>query len=213
MQDTGRLDPNRTCLLFFDTSNLFVNGPTLDPHNRTPDVSRAVANWQRQLGRARELRMMVVYALTGHRPDQLSAFPRLTDMDTGGTAYPDGSRWQGPSRAVVNTPEMAVVAEIAPSPEDYVIWKLRWDPYHQTPLETSLRMRRIETIVLNGGSTEVGVAATVYATQARDFDLVVVSDGCTSRHPECQETLMTRIFPRIGRVRSTDQVLGMLGGG
>jgi nicotinamidase-related amidase len=213
VDSSDRLDAKRTCLLFFDTSNLFVNGPSLDPKDRPPAGNNAVANWQRQLVRARELGMMVAYALTGHRPDQLTAFPRLTDMDTGGTRYPSGSQRQGPSRAVADTPEMAVIAEIAPTAADYVVWKPRWNPFHQTALELSLRTRGVDTIILNGGSTEVGVASTVYAIQALDFDLVVVSDGCTSRYADCQETLMTRIFPRIGLVRTTDQVLGMLGGG
>ncbi len=210
MNATDRLDPKRTCLLFFDTSNLFVNGPSLQPKDRPPAGALAVANWQRQLARARELGMMVAYALTGHRPDQLTAFPRLTDMDTGGSPYPAGPKRQGPSRAVEGSPEMAVVDEIAPQPEDYVVWKPRWNPFHQTALDLALRVRGIDTIVLNGGSIEVGVAATVYAIQAHDYDLVVVSDGCTSRHADCEDVLMQRIFPLIGLVRTTDQVLQML---
>ena len=50
-----RLDPKTTCLLFFDTSNMFVNGPSLDPQARTPAATAAVANWRRQLAKAREL--------------------------------------------------------------------------------------------------------------------------------------------------------------
>jgi nicotinamidase-related amidase len=210
VQNDDRLDPKRTCLLFFDTSNLFVNGPTLDPKDRPPEDVKAVPNWQRQLARARQLGMMVAYALTGHRPDQRTLFPRLTDMGTGGNLYPEGSKRQGPSRAVAGSREMQVVDEIAPNEADYVIWKPRWDPFQHTALELSLRVRGIDTIVLNGGSVEVGVASTAYAIQARDFDLVVVSDGCTSRDPECYAALMWRIFPRIGRVRTTEEVLQML---
>ena len=139
--------------------------------------------------------MMVAYGLTGHRPDQLTAFPRLTDMEIGGTPHPRGPKRQGASRAVEGSPEMAVVQEIAPAPEDYVVWKPRWSPFHQTALDLPLRVRGIDTIVLNGGSTEVGVTSTVYAIQAYDYDLVVVSDGCTSRHQDCQDLLMQRIFP------------------
>jgi ureidoacrylate peracid hydrolase len=210
VDDDGRLDPTRTCLLFFDTSNLYVNGPSLQRADRSPDANAAVRNWQRQLARARELGMPVAYGLTGHRADQMTAFRRLTDMDTGGSLYPDGPRRQGPSRAVAGAPEMAVVDEIAPGPTDYVIWKPRWNPFHQTALDLSLRVRGVNTIILNGGSIEVGVAATVYAIQALDYDLVIVSDGCISRHADCAEILMNRVFPRIGIIRTTDEVLAML---
>lgn len=211
--ESERLNPKRTCLLFFDTSNLFVNGPSLDPQARSPSAAQAVANWRRQLAKARELNMMVAYALTGHHPDGHTHYARLTDMDVGGNRFPAGSQRQAPSRAVVGTPEMAVVEEISPSAEDYLFWKPRWNPFHQTALELSLRLRDIDTIILNGGSIEVGIAATVYAAQALDFDLVVVSDGCTSRHPDCEQVLMNEVFPRIGRARTTDQVLEMLEGG
>ncbi|MBM2810725.1 MAG: hypothetical protein HW416_1484, partial [Chloroflexi bacterium] len=41
------LDPKRTCLLFFDCSKLFVNGPTLDPKGRSAAVLASLENWKR----------------------------------------------------------------------------------------------------------------------------------------------------------------------
>jgi hypothetical protein len=39
---------------------------------------------------------------------------------------------------------------------------------------------------------------------------VIVSDGCLSRFADGHEIFMNQVFPRIGRVRTTDQVLAML---
>jgi nicotinamidase-related amidase len=207
------LVPRQTCLLFFDTSNLFVNGPTLDPKDRTAQAASAVANWRRQLDLARELDVMVAYAHTAYRPDGANYYSRLNDADIGGRPFPEPPGRVPMSRSVFGTREVAVVDEIAPRPEDYMFWKPRWNPFHQTQFEVSLRLRGIDTIVVNGGSTEIGIAATAYAAQALDFDLVVVSDGCTSGHADCQALFMTNVFPRMGRVRTTDQVLAMLQAG
>jgi nicotinamidase-related amidase len=204
------LDPQHSCLLFFDTSLLYVNGPTLDPKDRPPQVVTAVANWQRQLSLARELGMMVAYAHTAYRPDGADYFSRLNDRDIGGRPFPDKVGRVPMSRAVINTPAVAIPDEIAPRSEDFIFWKPRWNPFHQTTLELSLRLRGVDTIVVNGGSTEIGIAATAYAAQALDFDLVVVSDGCTSSQEDCQTLFMTNVFRRIGRVRTTDEVLTML---
>ena len=76
---TDRLDPQRTCLLLFDTSKLFVNGPSLKPEDRLPDVVAAVKNWEQQLVLARQLRMMVAYARFAQRIDGADYFPRLVD--------------------------------------------------------------------------------------------------------------------------------------
>lgn len=204
------LDPNRTCLLFFDTSRLFVNGPSLSPSGRRVGVGDAVRNWVRQARAARQLDMMVAYAHTAQRSDQANYYPRLMDRTEDMELYPPGVR-RPMSRAIIGSPEVQVIDEITPRPGDYMFWKERWDPWHQTTFELSLRRRGIDAIVVNGGSTEIGIAATAYGAHRLDFDFVVVSDGCTSEYPEDQAVLMNSIFPRIGRVRNTDQVLKMLG--
>lgn len=201
-----RLDPRRTCLLFFDCSNVFLR----DPGSRSPEVHAAVANWQRQLAQARELGMMVAYANHVNRADGADSFPRLADTDYRGNRLALGERQQSANVLTVGSPQVQVVDEIAPEPTDYMIWKHRWNPFFQTHLELSMRSRGIDTVVLNGGSVEVGIAATVYAIQALDFDLVVVSDGCTSTRPACRDALMGQVFPIIARIRTTDQVLAML---
>ncbi len=204
------LDPRRTCLLFFDTSTFFVNGPTLKPEGRSPAASAAVQNWQRQLATARDLGMMVAHAQTENRPDGADYYRRWTDTDLRGNPFSQPGTRLSIGRHIMGTPDVAVIDELALREDDYVFAKPRWDPFFQTTFELALRLRGIDMIVVNGGSTEVGITATVYGAQARDFDLVVVSDGCTSRHPDCHDLLMKHIFPRIGRVRTTDQVISML---
>ena len=92
-----------------------------------------------------------------------------------------------------------MIDEIAPLPTDYMIWKRGWSPFFQTRFELSLRSRGVDTIILNGGSVEIGIAATVYAMQSLDFDTVIVSDGCTSERAACSDALMQQVFPIIGR--------------
>jgi nicotinamidase-related amidase len=134
----------------------------------------------------------------------------MTDVDYRGNPLPPGERLLGAGLAF-GSRDVQVVDDIAPMPGDYVIWKRRWSPFYQTRFELSLRTRGVDTIVLNGGSVEIGIASTLYAIQTLDFDVVVVSDGCTSDRPDCRDALMKQVFPVIGRVRTTDQVLALLG--
>jgi nicotinamidase-related amidase len=206
------LDPSRTCLLFFDCSKLFVNGPTLDPKGRSAAVTASVENWKRQLATARELGMMVAYANTAHRKDEADYWPRITDVDWSGKPLPEGVRLPM-GRTVYGAPDVEVIDDLAPLPSDYVVFKPRWNPFFQTNLELSLRTRNVDTVIVNGGNIEIGIATTCYATQVLDFNVVVVSDACNSDRADCREILMTRIFPLIGRVRTTDQVITMLRAG
>jgi nicotinamidase-related amidase len=105
-----------------------------------------------------------------------------------------------------------VVSELAPRPSDYLIPKHRWSAFHGTYLDLALRTRGIDTIILCGGSTDVGVASTAYAARDLDYSLVIPSDACTSPEQDNHDQLMRRMFPRMARVRTTAQVLAMLGG-
>jgi nicotinamidase-related amidase len=122
-----RLDPQHTCLLFFDTSKSVVNGPTLRREDRRPERESIVANWQRQLALARELGMMIAYAQTAQRPDGANYFPRLMDLDDEDKPFPIGER-RPMSANVLGSERVQAIEEIAPRPEDYIFWKERWDP-------------------------------------------------------------------------------------
>ncbi|HEX9143397.1 MAG TPA: isochorismatase family protein, partial [Candidatus Binatia bacterium] len=57
----------------------------------------------------------------------------------------------------------------------------------------------------------VGVASTVYAGRDLDYNMIVASDACGTSHDQrAHDTLMELIFPRMARVRATDQVLKMI---
>jgi nicotinamidase-related amidase len=66
--------------------------------------------------------------------------------------------------------------EIAPQAGDPVVRKLRLDSFYGTNLETVLRARKIETLLITGIATHGCVTGTSYAAQARDFNVVVVKD-------------------------------------
>jgi len=80
-----------------------------------------------------------------------------------------------------------------------------------TYLDLALRSAKIDTIIISGGSTDVGVAATVFAGRDLDYNMIVVRDACATVHDQrAHDVLMDLIFPRMCRVRTTDQVLQMI---
>ena len=203
---TERLEPERTALLLFDLLNVHVKKDEPTRARYAP----VIANVQRLQEAARARGMLVAYAMASHRADGATSALLRTDTDT--RLRPWGP--EGPDRRPVvagGTPEAQVVDELAPRPNEYLIPKYRWSAFHQTYLELALRRRGITTIVLVGGTTEIGIASTAYAARDLDFDLVIVSDACSSALMEDHDHLMRRVFPRLSRVRTTDQVLAMVG--
>ncbi|HEX2386010.1 MAG TPA: cysteine hydrolase, partial [Candidatus Binatia bacterium] len=113
---------------------------------------------------------------------------------------------------IVGTDENSdVIPELDPRPDDYYIPKYRWSTFHQTYFDLALRARGVDTLIISGGSTDVGVAATVYAGRDLDYNMIVVRDACASSHEQqAHDVLMNLIFPRMARVRTTDEVVKMI---
>ena len=72
-----------------------------------------------------------------------------------------------------------------------------------------MRSRGIDTIVISGGATHIGVASTAYGARDLDFNLVIVRDACSGLEDNLHQ-FMDRIFPIFARVRSADEVLAMM---
>ena len=155
-----------------------------------------LANTAKILAAARARAAMVAYARADHRPGSHAQ-----------TLYDAGAR---PPLILHGTPEAAIVPELAPRPGEHMVPKLRWSAFHRTDLDRALRERHVDTIILTGGSTEIGVSSSAYAARDLDYNLVIVSDACTSAKAEVHEQLMREVYPRLARVRNTIQVLEML---
>jgi nicotinamidase-related amidase len=73
-----------------------------------------------------------------------------------------------------------------------------------------LRVRGIDTIVIAGGSTDVGIASTVFAARDLDYGIVVVRDACYSSRGPNHDFFMDRVFPRMARVMSVDEAVSLM---
>jgi nicotinamidase-related amidase len=107
--------------------------------------------------------------------------------------------------------------ELAPdlekSEKDILITKRQWGAFYGTALDLQLRRRGIRTIVIGGIATNFGVESTARDAYERNFGLVFVEDAMSGISAEAHKFAIGTIFPRIGRVRSTAEVLGAIKGG
>jgi nicotinamidase-related amidase len=117
-------------------------------------------------------------------------------------------------RVVGGAKSSKVIPELNPRRDDYYVPKYRWNAFHQTSLDLLLSARGVDTIIISGGSTDVGIAATVFGGRDLDYNIIVVRDACATNHvQQAHDTLMDFVFPRMSRVRTTDQVVQMINRG
>jgi nicotinamidase-related amidase len=207
--NVNHFDAAKTGLLFFDMLNVYYQGAAPEAKTRMKPV---VENALRLMNGARQSGILIYYAFANHRPDGQSRSSILTDTDMRLRPWPGGDCNPGVHGATEGSWEQKVIDELGPRPEDYLIPKFRWSAFHQTYFDLAARSRGIDTLIVSGGAVDVGIAATVYAARDHDYNIIIVRDACSNSYGDSMEAFMNTVFPRMARVRSTDQVLELMRG-
>ena len=185
------LDPKTTALVVIDLQRGIVGMPT-QPHAATDVVTKTVSIAKRF--REKGALVVLVHVDTGPNGE---LFPRpITDVERPRMSIP-------PDFA-------AIVPELGPERGDVVVTKHQPSAFFGTDLEVQLRRRGIQTVVLCGIATNIGVEATARTGYEHGFNLVFVEDAMTGRDAEIHAMVVSKFFPTIGRVRSTAEVVAAL---
>ena len=183
------LDPKKTALVFIDLQNAIVGT------NRVPHTAAQVVENSKTLADAFRVHgAPVVYVRVD--VNDFMKLPVDQPFNLGDKPLP------------------AAASEIAPSadfqPGDILVTKRHWGAFAGTDLEQQLKSRGIDTVVLTGISTDAGVESTARQRTGFGFAFVLVQNACSSQSAENHRLAVEHIFPRITRVRSTDEVLASL---
>jgi len=201
-------DLKKSALLFFD----ILNGYLAESEPGKPQVLKPWLQNAVKLSKAgRAARLPVFFAKGNHRPDGATTAVTITDTNNSLRPWPNGEVTKTKMHVVAGDKSSDVLVDLEPKPDDYYIVKYRWSAFFQTYLDLALRSRGIDTVIVSGGSTDVGVASTLYSGRDLDYNQIVVSDACGTSHDQrAHDNLMETVFPRMARVRTTEEVIEMI---
>lgn len=187
------LDPAKTALVVIDLQKGMVERPGA-PH-AGPDVVARTARIAAAL-KAKGGFVVLVHVTT--LGDGLDRPHPTADAPLAGAGRP-----QPPDYADID-PLLLPFASI-------VITKRQWGAFYGTELDLQLRRRSIDTIVLCGIATTMGVESTARDAYELGYNQVFVEDAMATFSAEAHELTVKYVFPMIGRVRSTEDVLAAIG--
>ncbi len=185
------LNPAATALVVIDLQEgilPFAGGP-----HRAEDV---IARAARLAEKCRAVGAPVVMVRVGWSKDFAEALKQPVDSPIAGQTLPE-EWWHYP-------------VALGKRDTDIEVTKRQWGAFYGTDLELQLRRRGITTIILCGISTNIGVESTARNAWEMGFELVIAEDACSAADADQHDSSMTHIFPRLGRVRSTEEILAAL---
>ncbi len=103
-----------------------------------------------------------------------------------------------------------LVPELDRQPGDLVVTKRQWGAFYGTDMEQQLQRRGIRTLIMGGIATNMGVESTARDAFDRGYDLIFAEDAMAGISPAAEEFAVKTLFPLMGRVRSTDQIIKAL---
>ena len=187
------LDPTTTALVLIDLQKGIIQMP-VQPHSPADIVERA----GQLITTFRDAGATVVMSRVTWSPDFADALQPPVDRPVQGpTPGPD---W-------ADFPE-----ELGAGGGEIVVTKRQWGAFYGTELDLQLRRRGIKTLVIAGIATNLGVESTARDAWERGYHLVFVEDAMATFTPEMHAFATNAIFPMIGRIRSTAEVIEAFGG-
>jgi nicotinamidase-related amidase len=183
------IDKTKTAIVIIDLQKGIVAMETKPYASKT-----VIENTAQLLKTFRKNNMPVFLVRVATSSDQKDRLNPVTDMTFGGGAKMPAD-WS------------EIVSELSKEASDFVITKKQWGAFFGTELDLELRRRKIDTIVLCGISTNIGVESTARFAYEYGYNQIFVEDAMSSQSKEEHENSIEKIFPRIGLVRKTKEVL------
>lgn len=202
MSSTLRLDPARTALLVVDMQNAFVmsGGSMARLGLGTARGHAVIEPIRRLLDVFRARRLPVIHTATTFRADYVDAglvperFPALRPL----------------GHIISGTWDAQIVERLLPRAGEYLIGKSRFNAFYGTNLELVLRSLHVDTLVVAGVATNIGVESTIREAFIRDLRVVLPRDATASFTREMEDASLATIgfmFAELTSVADVESAL------
>lgn len=198
-----KINPTKTALVFIDLQKGILSRPAA-PHSTEEVLKNAVA-----LAEACRFRSIPVFLVhVNMSADRLDSLRPIADQSMSMPARTTVGNSIGGMNLPADWAEIA--PELGPKEGDFVITKHQWGAFYGTELDLQLRRRQRDTIILGGISTNIGVESTARFAYEYGYNQIFAEDAMSAISDEDHAGSVERIFPRIGLVRSTKEILAAL---
>ncbi|UYV37372.1 cysteine hydrolase [Rhodobacteraceae bacterium D3-12] len=96
------------------------------------------------------------------------------------------------------------------APADFIVEKVAYSAFYMSRLELVLRRAGLKRLIVCGIVTNGGVAATLRGAHVRDFETILLSDGCGAFRPEVHDVTIASLST-VSPLMTCDEALAQIG--
>lgn len=185
-------DPRRAALLIHDMQLYFLRPFAADDSPLAP----AVANMARLIAQARGLGIPVFYTAQNGNQDRRDRGLQADLWGSGMSADPA---------------HQAILPALAPAPGDFVLVKHRYSAFQRSNLETMMRVRGRDQLLICGVYAHIGCMMTAAEAFQRDIEAFMIADALADFSRADHDLALKWVAGRCGGVLDTDSLLTALG--
>lgn len=183
-----------TALVLHDMQNDFIKASL-----SKPEMVEVVKRTRALIDLAHSLPIPVIYTRVENDPAMTYPAERAPYLHR-----------HGPPICVKGTPGADVIDQLKPTPDDFIVSKVRSSAFYGTKMDALLRVKGIWILIVAGGSTNWGVEWLARDAKSRDIVTVALRDCTYSSTPEVQAASLANIDDFIGYVMNSDEVVRIL---
>jgi nicotinamidase-related amidase len=165
-----------------------------------PGSAAALERATAVLAAARRACLPVIYIQVGFR----KGYPEVSARNQSFSAIGQSGRF------LLGEADTGIHPAVEPQSGDPIVVKHRVSAFAGTDLETVLRAREVDTLILFGIATSGVVLSTIRHAADADYRMIVVGDCCLDRDDEVHRCLVEKVFPRQATVVASDEILPVL---
>lgn len=195
------VDPSHTAVITSEVQNGVVGERSALPALAEAAAAEMLPSLGRLLPAARAVGVQVVHCTAYRRADGKGA-------NTNARLFM-GVR-KSPVALLPGTPEVEVVPELGPEPEDLVLTRTHGlDPMAGTDLDPVLRNLGITTVVVTGVSVNVAVTNLVMDAVNRGYDVVVPRDAVCGIPQDYADAVIDNTLALLATITTTDDLVAV----
>ncbi len=189
-----KIDSDKTAIVVIDLQKGITAMPT-EPY----PSSEVIGNASKLLDACRKNSMPVFLVHVTPSPDLKDALHPVAETSFSMSKFnPDWSEY---------------IPELNVQPGDFKIIKHQWGAFYGTELDLQMRRRKIDTFILCGISTNIGVESTARFAYEYGYNQIFAEDAMAARSKDEHENTVKYIFPRLGLIKKTSEIVKALGDG